>query len=121
MEISVKPDGEDCYLVTCPDQMEWRARIDLISAVKEATADEPLRGLILDLGKVDYINSAGLGAIFILRKYARELGAEIVMVRPNRRVKRLLETINLPKLIFVAGDLDEARARLQTAAPAGSA
>lgn len=70
-------------------------------------------GIILDLDGVDYLNSAGIGSIFALRKYARANGAELVIARPRATVRRLLETVNLPALIPVTGDLDEARKQLE--------
>jgi anti-anti-sigma factor len=65
--------------------------------------------VVLDLDGVTYINSAGLGAIFVLRKFAMEAGAKLVLARPTAAIRRLLDTANIPTLIPVTDDLDEAR------------
>lgn len=93
--------------------------IDLVGPLKFAvqdladpSADAPgdgINGVILDLGGVEYMNSAGIGAIFALRKYAESRGAAMVVARPATTISRLLDTVNLPALIPVAEDLDAAR------------
>jgi anti-sigma B factor antagonist len=113
MDVTVKPDGEARYIISCPDLMEWHARVDLVEALKSATKDNPIAGVILDLNQVSYINSAGLGAIFALRKHAKGVGAQVVVARPNATISRLLTTVNLSALMPVAESLEEARALLE--------
>ena len=117
MEVTITPDGNDCYVISCPTQMEWQARIDLVELLKQAAGDKPYRGVILDLDHVTYINSAGLGAIFALRKFARQAGADVVVARPNVTITRLLNTVNMSALVPVATSLDEARQKLDQRQP----
>ena len=112
MDVQIRPDGKERFIVSCPNQMEWRARVDLVKALKDVTLGVPFKGLIVDLDGVTYINSAGLGAIFALRKFARDSGAEVVVSRPSVSVTRLLETINLQKLMPITATIDEARTKL---------
>jgi anti-anti-sigma factor len=64
---------------------------------------------VLDLAEVTYINSAGIGAIFSLRKYAMEADARLVVARPRPAIQRMLKTVNLPELIPMVDSLDKAR------------
>jgi len=122
MELSVKPDGEGRYIIYCPSRMEWNERLDLVSRLQDAAADRPLSRVIIDLQNVTYINSAGLGALFSLRKYANDRGAKVAVARPNATISRLLDTVNLGALVPVAGSLDEARTVLdQTCADSDDA
>ena len=114
MEILVQPDDDGRYIISCPDCLEWRARIDFAEAFRKKTTGQEVSGVILDLHGVTYINSAGLGAIFIIRKLIVGLQATMVLARPTPAVKRLLQTANIPELIPVAVDLDEARELLKT-------
>lgn len=111
MDVCVQPD-EAGYIISCPDQMEWHARVDLVEALKNASGGRPFCGVIVDLDKVTYVNSAGLGAIFALRKYARENGAGIVVARPSATIRRLLDTVNLGALIPIVETLSQARATI---------
>lgn len=112
MDVMVKPDGEARFILACPRQMEWNARVDLVQAVRDGVAGQDFRGIILDLEKVSYVNSAGLGAIFSLRKHVLEAGASIVIARANATILRLLKTVNLSALMPVVETLDEARLHL---------
>jgi anti-anti-sigma factor len=112
IQILVELDGEGVYVLRCGGNTEWRNPVDLVAAFDPVGGGKPLRGLILDLQGIQYINSAGLGAIFALRKYAAQAGGTLVVARPSATVLRLLNTINLPTLIPVTASLDEARAAL---------
>lgn len=109
MEILVTPDGDGRYIISSPGCMEWRARMDFAKALNDSANGQDVSGVILDLDGVNYMNSAGLGAIFVLRKATNQLDASFVIARPSPAILRLLETANLPALIPVADDLEQAR------------
>jgi len=113
VQILVNLDAEGTYLLRCEGSSEWRNPVDLVAAFDPVGGGKPLRGLILDLQGIQYINSAGLGAIFALRKYTAQAGGTLVVARPSASIMRLLNTINLPTLIPVTQTLEEARARLK--------
>jgi len=118
MNVTVTHEGDGRYVIACPTEMEWRARINLVEVLGTAVAaHQPLRGVILDLERVTFINSAGLGAIFMLRSHARDAGAGLVVARPGVSITRLLETVNLMALIPVTATLDQARAALENPTP----
>lgn len=117
MDVTIKADGESRYIITCPHHMEWNARVDLIESLKAATQDQPVCGVIVDLAEVSYINSAGLGAIFALRKFVEQSGGAVAVARPNVTIARLLRTVNLAALIPVTDSLEQARASLPAVHP----
>jgi anti-anti-sigma factor len=112
MSIQVTFDGEGCYIVSVLQGQRWPAHADLAGSVRQAAAGRALRGLIVDLSGVDALDSAGLGAIFSLRRFAGEVGAQVVVTRPTLMISRLLNTVNLPALIPVTASLEEARLKL---------
>ena len=117
MDVTIKTDGESRYIIACPRHMEWNARVDLVEALQAATKDQPARGVIVDLAEVSYINSAGLGAIFALRKFVEQCGGAIVVARPNVTIARLLRTVNLAALVPVTDSIEQARASLPAGEP----
>ena len=112
VQIQINLDAEATYILSCAGSTEWRNPVDLVAAFDPVGGGKPLRGLILDLQGIQYINSAGLGAIFALRKYAAQAGGGLVITRPSASIMRLLNTINLPTLIPVTETIDQARAKL---------
>ncbi len=117
MDLRIKSDGEGRFIIYCPDKMEWRARVDLVSQLQSDTRGQDVRQIILDLGNVDYITSAGLGAIFSLNQHARSINAKLAVAGPSPTIARLLDTVNLRKLMPVADTVDEARAQLDADRP----
>jgi anti-anti-sigma factor len=117
MDVSIKHEGDSLYIITCPSRMEWNARTDLVESLKTAAGGQPPRGVIVDLVDVSYINSAGLGAIFALRKYVEQAGGATAVARPNVTIARLLRTVNLAALMPVADSLEQARASLPATTP----
>ena len=117
MSIQVTSDGEGLYILSSPDQAQWVEQMDLAGAIREFAAGKALRGLILDLDGVNFINSAGLGAIFALRRFAGDAGVRVVVSRPTVSITRLLNTVNLAGLMPVTGTLEEARLALAAVVP----
>jgi anti-sigma B factor antagonist len=112
MDVNIRRDERGVYIIECPPEMEWTVRVDLVSMLTERIGDEEFRGVILDLGEVNYINSAGLGAVFALRKHAMDNDASIVIARPKPGIQRMLKTVNLPTLIPVVDSLAQARDKI---------
>jgi anti-sigma B factor antagonist len=117
MDVTITPDGDARFIITCPRQMEWNARVNLVETVRQATTGQAVRGVIIDLAGVTYINSAGLGAIFALRKFVEDAGGVLAVARPNISIARLLRTVNLSRLVSVTETLEEARAALPATHP----
>ena len=112
MDITITPDGDGRYIIACPQEMDWNARISLVDTLTEQTDGEKLTGVIVDLEGVQYISSAGLGALFSLRKHLMSVEAGLVVSRPNVTIARLLETVNLRALVAITDTLDQARKAL---------
>jgi anti-sigma B factor antagonist len=109
MDVNIRHDDGGVFVIECPPEMEWSVRVDLVSMLTEKVGQEQISGVILDLGEVNYINSAGLGAVFALRKFAMNNGSPIVIARPKPGIQRMLKTVNLPELIPVADTLADAK------------
>ena len=116
MDFQVVPEGRGRFILRCPEQLEWSARIDLVESLTAQCGQAPVEGIILDLQAVSYINSAGIGAIFALRKFALEHQAVVVVARCGPTIKRMLETVNLPELMPMVETLDQARDVLNASA-----
>ena len=57
-----------------------------------------IKAIILDLGDVDYISSAGLGVLFTVKKHLKQNGGDLLFANIKPQIKRLFEIVNaLPK------------------------
>jgi anti-sigma B factor antagonist len=64
--------------------------------------------LIVDLAKVDYLDSSGLGILVAGLKRAREHGGEIYLAGCKPRVLRVLEVTGLNRVFTMVSSVDEA-------------
>lgn len=64
--------------------------------------------LIIDLGGVPFMDSAGLGALIGGIRRTREAGGEVALVCSRPTLLRLLETTGFDRIVAVVGDTDAA-------------
>jgi anti-anti-sigma factor len=72
--------------------------------------------VIFDLSAVPFVDSAGLGALIGAVRRIRERHGDAVVCSARPSVGRVLEVVGLPRVVVVARNLDEAKARLLPAA-----
>lgn len=103
----MQPLGGDTCLV------ELRGELDVEScrsARKDfrALLDSPHRRFLMDMGRLTFIDSAGLGMLVRLLRRVREAGGDLVLVRANPSVRKLFRMTGLDALFTFAEDHEEA-------------
>ena len=103
--------GEPCVV-------EVIGEIDVFTSpeVKEVLAQQVRDGhrhFVIDLSKVAYIDSTGLGALIAGLKGARENGGSVAVVAANQQIRRIFDITGLVKIFSMFDSLDEARQELQ--------
>ncbi len=68
--------------------------------------------IIVDLGGVNFIDSAGLGELVALNRRVEKAGGRVFLVEAHGKVNDLIELTRIAQLIPVAKTLDEALALL---------
>lgn len=69
--------------------------------------------IIINLEKVSFFDSSGLGYLVVLIKQVKMNQGEIIFCAPNNLVRRLLNTIRIDKYVSIFETQDEAVAHLQ--------
>jgi len=91
-------------VVHCRGRMVYREEAVAVSrAVGKALQDS--REVILDLGGVQNVDSAGLGELVVAHVSAEEQGKSVKVVGANRTVSELLELTNLSYVFEVYPNL----------------
>lgn len=70
--------------------------------------DKKPSGIILDLAKVDFIESSGLGALVAVFKRCGDQQCPVVFLNPQSYVMKLIEITRLDKVLTIKQDLSEA-------------
>ncbi|MFP4105240.1 MAG: STAS domain-containing protein [Phycisphaerae bacterium] len=117
MDIDVERRDDDIFVVTCPPELGWKARVDLLGAVQEHIDGCDVRAVILDFDTVEHLNSAGIGAIFTLRKHLKTKDAGMAICCANDTIRRLFRTVNLEAMICVTDTRSEAIAKFNSTKP----
>jgi anti-sigma B factor antagonist len=100
-------------LVELSGEIDLAVVPDLITEFEYATTQLSAY-LLVDLNRVEFIDSSGLGALVRARRQARDLGGDVVLVGAGAQVAELLELTNLHELFTVHDDVDHAVAGLPT-------
>jgi anti-sigma B factor antagonist len=82
-------------------------------AVRAALVSASERGdhrLIVDLHRVDFLDSTGLGALIGAQRRAKEFGGEVRLAAKEGQILRLLRITGLLKVFAVYATLEEAAA-----------
>lgn len=60
--------------------------------------------VVLDLAELNYISSAGIGALMSLTQHLRKKHGDLVLLRPNKKVYKILDLLGFTKIFNVALD-----------------
>jgi anti-anti-sigma factor len=74
---------------------------------------EHLRVLIVDLSEIEQLDAGGLGALLLLRRWARLNGVQMKLVNPSEFLLKVLQATRLTA-VFEISSLEEALCILQT-------
>ncbi len=74
-------------------------------------AENGTKRVIINLSKVEYLDSTGLGVLIGGLKRLRESGGNLALVGPGMRIQRIFEITGLNKIFDIYATEDEAAAR----------
>jgi len=83
---------------------------DFMAALKQESNSGTKR-LVLDLDALNYISSAGLGALVSMHETLTKSGCRLILAGTNPKVRKLLALTSLDKLIESADSVEEALGR----------
>ena len=70
------------------------------------------RGVVVDLGEVDWVNSVGLGMLMVLYQEVAKAGGRTVFANPRERVVKILKATKLDRVLKTAESVEAAVAQL---------
>lgn len=109
MDIQVETIGEG-RIIRVEGRITFEHCPELERRIDEALAGRP-REIVLDLGAVPFMDSSGVGEILRLFKRMREAGGELVLLRPNRKLRSLFAMYRFDRFLTIrepgGGDGDE--------------
>jgi anti-anti-sigma factor len=64
--------------------------------------------IIMDLGGLNYISSAGIGALMVLLQQLRRRQGDMVILQPTPKVFKIMDLLGFTKIFHIANDRQEA-------------
>ena len=112
MEIRILKNQDDVYLI------ELRGNLDLYNSnhLKElilGMIKKKSEKFILDMQKVETINSSGIGALIFISSTVKKMNVRLVIAKINDSVKKAMELSKLSGYFKIAGSLREALDMIQ--------
>jgi anti-anti-sigma factor len=77
--------------------------------VDELARRGPIR-VVLDMSKVDYIDSAGIGLVALASGKLKEVGGRVIVVAPQGKVLQLLSVTQIDTIVTVCPTTEKAAA-----------
>lgn len=81
--------------------------MDIITKAEEAVRAD-IKKCIIDISKLRYINSAGIGILITILTKFRNKGGEVCLLNPSENVQKLLIITKLNAIFNIAETMDEA-------------
>ena len=106
--MSIRIKYEEDYVIVLPDE---EIEVYNISEIKEVLFDIIEKGnrkLIMDMSKVEYIDSSGLGVLVSVLKKVKASEGKLVLISPKSSVKQILSLTNLDKVFNIQDTLENA-------------
>ena len=111
MKFNKKIEGELITLEMEGDLIGEDSGIDLIALVNDAIEIGVLYGII-DISKIRYINSAGIGVLITILTKLRNKGGEVYLLKPSESVQKLLIITKLNAIFTMVGTIEEAKQKI---------
>jgi len=111
LQYSQKKDPKVHYLFMEGDLIGDEAGPRLAELVSDSV-EEGIKVLVIDLEKVRYISSSGLGLLITLLTKMKNAGGELFLTAPSEHVKKLLIITKLNGIFKVLDSVDEFTAQL---------
>ena len=72
----------------------------------DAIMDEGVQEVVLDFKEVPFIDSSGIGEVLRLFKHMREVGGEVILVNPNKKLRDLFDIYRFAQFMKICGESD---------------
>jgi len=112
-QVSAPVKEEDTWQwVRLPEHLDLAAIRNDVLLVDQVLADG--RHCLLQLNKVEFIDSTGVGLLIRLHKKIRATGSQLILLDPSPAVKRALALMHLQDFFATATNFDSAQQLIET-------
>ena len=112
IELAIQYPQKGAALAVLDGRLEYGPALQKLKAQLMPLVEKPGTTLILDLAKVQYADSAGLGALLFLNGSARDVGASLRLAAVGPRLSQILQITHTAALFILDPDVETSLAHV---------
>ena len=98
-------DGQ--LLVVLNGEIDHHSAVSVRSSIDAKIYEYRPRSMVMDLSKIEFMDSSGLGLIMGRYALMQRIGGELTLRNPNERVMKIFELAGLERIIKVEEDKEK--------------
>lgn len=95
---------ENSIWVSIVGQFEYEISEEFLRIIKERLLNTNTKGVSIDLSRVNYINSIGIGTIVTAFKLLKDKGKEMSIINPQDNVMKVIKLTKINEIIPVLNE-----------------
>lgn len=107
LEIKIIKKKDYVYSVELGGSVDTNTHQQLKEELKEII-DEKTKAIIIDMGRVSYISSAGIGIIMWAKKELKHKNATFAMINLQPQIEKVFDAMKILPMIDIFDDMPEA-------------
>jgi anti-anti-sigma factor len=92
LKVLLKEQQQGCFLVTLDGPIDTYTH-ELLDQYITRIQNPATKSITLDMSKVNYISSMGVGSLFKIRKFTTQNNAKFMLVGLQPQVQKVLDTV----------------------------
>jgi anti-anti-sigma factor len=105
MSLESRREG-DRIVFALAGELDFAAASELVDAARTALADPGASELDIDLSKVTFVDSTGLGALIEINNTAASQNKRLVLLKPAAQARKLLRMTNVESTLTIEHQSD---------------
>lgn len=93
--------GESVLVLTLQGEIDHHSAVQIRSAIDELLYEEHPRKLVLDLSRIEFMDSSGLGLIMGRYSLMQKLGGELTLRNPHERIVQIFTMAGLQRMVKI--------------------
>lgn len=110
--------NDDTCVIEAQSRLDNNNAHEMHGAIGELL-NKGYKNIIVDMGQLEFLASAGVGSIIGNVETAREAGGDIILCNVSEPVRHVLDVLDLGEYLTVAGSVGDAAARARTIPSSG--
>jgi anti-anti-sigma factor len=107
LQVSLKEDRPNVFSAKLKGSLDTSNYLDLEDRLKEVI-DDDTRAVVLDMGDVNYVSSAGIRTVMWARKTLTAQNANFSMINLQPTIKKIFNTMKLLPILDIFDDMPQA-------------